>query len=248
MIWLRHKLTFSSRVRYMAWRLLKQRTELVVRLSDGPQIVIRPEPETDLSIAVEVFVFEMYKLHDRIGRNSVRRIVDVGGNVGFSMCYWLTCCPNSKIEVYEPHPKHVELIKRHIALNQAAESVTVVAAAASTCDGEMLLTDDGCKSAQVYSETNNVIRVPTVDWVGRYAGQKIDLLKIDIEGGEFALLKDSRFGEIDAESIVMEWHQREWPIDAKKWCRARLEELGYEVFDRPIQADAGLIWALKARN
>ena len=38
-----------------------------------------------------------------------------------------------------------------------------------------------------------------------------DLLKIDIEGGEWPLLTDARFGELKVPAIVLEYHAYDSP-------------------------------------
>jgi hypothetical protein len=74
----------------------------------------------------------------------------------------------------------------------------------------------------------------------------IDILKIDIEGGEYELLSDPRFEELDVRTLVLEWHNTPEYPDGKAWCLEKLQEFGYETHigneDPPL---AGLIWAFR---
>jgi hypothetical protein len=71
------------------------------------------------------------------------------------------------------------------------------------------------------------------------------LLKIDIEGGEFSLLEDARFGRLTVKTIVLEWHRSHSRPDAQAWCRTQLEAFGYAVEEVPVHEDNGLMWARK---
>ena len=43
----------------------------------------------------------------------------------------------------------------------------------------------------------------------------VALLKIDIEGAEWAILEDPRLAALDAEAIVLEWHAMGCPIGTR---------------------------------
>jgi hypothetical protein len=68
-----------------------------------------------------------------------------------------------------------------------------------------------------------------VDFFESVGTQTIDILKIDIEGGEFALLGDPRFENLQVRNLVMEYHDNETYPDAGAWCEGRLRDLGYNV-------------------
>jgi hypothetical protein len=75
------------------------------------------------------------------------------------------------------------------------------------------------------------------------SGRRIDLLKIDIEGSEYQILSDSRFGSLDVRAIVMEWHARAgYGYD---WVHKKLSELGFRVEDLFAEPSHGMIWALR---
>lgn len=243
MEWLRDKMTISSRLRYLAWRIAGGKNPLTVRLSHGPKIVLRPEPATDLGVAMEIFVYEIYRLPRWFDPRNPQTVVDVGGNVGFSCLLWLNAFPNAHLTVFEPHPAHVAQIHANLSANCWTSRATVHACAAGPAKGLMHLVDDGCRSHAAAAGSTGTIVVPVEDWFGHCLGKSIDLLKIDIEGGEFALLEDIRFEKIDARIIVMEWHKLPDRPDAQAWCRSRLEQIGYTVEELPIHEDNGLIWA-----
>ena len=67
---------------------------------------------------------------------------------------------------------------------------------------------------------------------GVLGGMTIDLLKMDIEGGEYAILDDPRFAGLRMRWLVMECHRTAAVARPRGYCRRRLETLGYEVLPR----------------
>ncbi len=252
MIRLRDKLDFYSKIKYFVWKFSNfiYSYDLAVKMKNGKSIVIRPDSKslginsTDLGIACEMFVAEIYKPSTKIDSKNVKRIIDVGGNVGYSCIYWLNKFPNSHITVFEPHPKHLAQIYTHLKLNQAEKIVTVIPCGASNVAGQLFLTDMGGDSSITTEESENTISVPMIDLFEAVGTEEIDILKIDIEGGEYALLSDPRFADLKCKVITMEWHNtREYP-DGYQWCVSRLEELNYlTVGEKGIDAHCGMLFA-----
>jgi FkbM family methyltransferase len=240
---LRDLMTGVSWGAYLLWRLAGLRRSLTVKLSSGEKFVLRAEPATDMATAFEVFVAEVYHCPQPLQISSVKRIVDVGANVGYTCIYWTRKYPEAQIEAFEPHPAHVNLIHRNLDLNHI-KCVTLHAAAAFTEDGQAMLTDAENCSTIVAGGTENLIPVPTVDFFSTVKEKPIDVLKIDIEGGEYSLLKDQRFAGLKVRCLVLEWHVTDEYPQGREWCINRLSELGYSVssgkFDGP---DNGLLWA-----
>jgi FkbM family methyltransferase len=254
MIRLRDKLNFYSQLKYFVWRLLSSRStynyDLVVKMKNGASIIIRSNSQskgltsTDIDVAYELFVTEVYKSPQEINAKDVKRIVYVGGNVGYSCVYWFNTFPNAQIVVFEPHPKHVEKIYKHLKLNHANHRVTVIPSAAGNELGSLFLTDMGGES-QITTERNEKnISVSIVDWFEPIGTQEIDILKIDIEGGEYALLSDPRVKEVNFKTLIMEWHDTDSYPDGYGWCMNRLKELKYTVIGDKCPSDhCGILYA-----
>jgi hypothetical protein len=77
-------------------------------------------------------------------------------------------------------------------------------------------------------------------------------VKTDVEGAEWALLTDDRFGDARPRAIVMEYHSAGCPADnAKRFATDRLTQLGYEVQAASSDANpgsgrfwgSGMLWA-----
>jgi hypothetical protein len=123
-------MTIPSRLLYLLWRTGLWRRNIAVRLNSGERLVLC-DYLYELNAAYEVFVGECYKCPHAIDKSEIRRIVDVGSNVGYSLAYWAAHFPMALIEAFEPHPKHVALIRRCLRLNGIEDRVILHA----TCGG-----------------------------------------------------------------------------------------------------------------
>jgi hypothetical protein len=75
-----------------------------------------------------------------------------------------------------------------------------------------------------------------------------DLLKMDIEGGEFAILEDARFAALHPRVVVVEWHKTPAISDPEAWCVERFRALGYECLPISRLGSTGVMWAFEASS
>jgi hypothetical protein len=117
-----------------------------------------------------------------------------------------------------------------------------VEAGAGASARTLLLSDQGSSSRMLGEGEGEGLSVRLVDLFPMLGGRRVDLLKLDCEGGEYELLADDRFAELDVRAIVMEWHQR-GALHGRDWCLERLAALGFRVEEGERAADHGMLWA-----
>ena len=239
-------LTPASAVRYVAWKLTQQVKPLPVRLRTGPRFLLRSDTSenNDYGVAYEVFIHDYYRLPPEMDRSRVRTVVDLGGNVGMSVLHWLNEFPSCSVEVWEPNPAHVAQMHHNLALSdQPARVVVHQEAAGARTRVERFASLGTSTSAHVSSDTTFDAQI--VDVLDRLKGRRIDLLKMDIEGGEYELLADPRFAGLEIGALVMEWHAREDAHTDRHWCEMRLMSMGLAI--RPVftERDHGMFWAVR---
>jgi len=248
----RNLLRFPDRWRYIAWTLLGRHGTLRCRLREGPTLSIRPKPSSDLETSYEIFRLRVYDTG--LTPEGVRRIVDVGGNVGYSVLFWCSSYPYARVLTYEPHPVHCDLIRWHLQANDYSDRVTVLQAGASVKNCTGTLVDDDIRSKIMKEGDSNprnrpLLEVSAVDFFETVGIEPIDILKIDIEGGEYELLQDPRFDQVACRSrcILMEWHKRAPHHLGGNWCQQRLINLGFAVrLPRPSSTkDIGILVGTK---
>jgi FkbM family methyltransferase len=239
----RDVLTPTSKARYTLWRLLGGKRPIDLDLASGLRLRMRSLTTTDYDVAWQMFWRGDYDspkpLHD------VRNIVDLGANVGYSCLYWCQTYPLSQVTAFEPHPVHLDATKENLTRNGFLDRVKVVGAAAGTSEKHSYLTDG--RSSSAVTDQPAAFQIRVLDIFGEQELlNKIDILKIDIEGGEYEILSDPRFAQLNVGAMVVEWHNSPEHPDGRAWCLDKLQSLGYETHigaeDLPL---AGLVWAFR---
>lgn len=188
-------------------------------------------------------------------RDGDLRVLDLGGNIGCFGLLLLDQYPSASLTAFEPDPSNLDVLKRCIAQNGYEEQWRVVEACATPADGETSFVGGQGALSRVplpgdVSGDAPTITVPTVDVFPYLDG--IDLLKIDIEGGEWALLNDPRFETARPGAILLEWHTYDCPEDnPRRAAASHLEGLGYTILhekpppvpDSEPLYGAGTLWA-----
>ena len=233
-----------SRARYVVWRLFGGKRPINVTIANGIRLRMRSLSTTDYDIAWQIYWRGDYDAPQPL--RHVRKVVDLGANVGYSCIYWCKKYPECRVIALEPHPVHVEIMKDNLARNGLLDRVDVVAAAAGSNQRNSYLTDARTSSAVTEQTSDFEIRVLDIFRESALTVGPIDILKIDIEGGEYELLSDPRFGELDVRALVIEWHNTPEHPDGRTLCLQKLHEFGYQTHigseDLPM---AGLIWAFR---
>ena len=247
MRYFRDKLTFLSRAKFYFWRLLGNRFQASFKMKEGITVFLRPMPYEDLATATEVFAMEAYNAPIDIKDGTVKLIVDLGANVGYSCLYWLNKYPRAKIIAFEPHPYHITQINKNLEANANHDQVILIAKAAGISDSRMYLTNEGASSALGQSSAEGTIAVEVTDWLEQIGNHTNDLLKMDIEGSEYILLSNPRFSQTNIKICVLEWHNNEKYPNGRLWCEEKLTAFGYNVCPGKVNdQENGLLWAWKS--
>jgi FkbM family methyltransferase len=141
------------------------------------------------------------------------RILDCGGNVGLASLLFKRRYPGARITAYEADPALFEILRHNLAVNGAAD-VETVQAALWTANGRITFRSEGSDSGMIGTLSGAVagtaVDVPSLrlrDLIERDAGGRIDLLKLDIEGAEDAVLTDCEPVLDRIGAIVMDLHE-----------------------------------------
>jgi FkbM family methyltransferase len=152
--------------------------------------------------------------------------------------------------VCEPSPRNWALLLKNIANNNYEAQIEPVNKAVTDCGNVTMNIDapDECQcmvSAHFQSEQPLSV-VPGIslgELLRDYSVETVDLLKIDCEGGEYAILESTPadvLGQI--RNIVFEYHQVDGVWAKLESVKKRLRREGYA-----LHAHGGLIWASRPR-
>jgi len=138
------------------------------------------------------------------------RILDCGANVGLATLYCKRRYPAARITAFEADPAIANLLESNLRRNGAAD-VEVRRAAVWTSSGDVPFraegADSGAIAGAVPAGRGPMVTVPAVRLADVIAREPIDLLKLDIEGAEGAVLADCAAALAGVRAIVMDLHE-----------------------------------------
>lgn len=174
----------------------------------------------------------------------VKRIVDLGANVGLFGAFAAARWPEAEILAFEPDPENAQLHAWTIELNGLGERWSLVRAAAGSYNGRVAFVGgEVALSRLAGAEDTHTMEVPIRDVLALVANG--DLVKMDMEGGEWAILCDPRFRAAPPRALVLEYHPRFCPEgDPHHAAEAALAAAGLQVRVVWHRADGhGMVWA-----
>ncbi len=150
----------------------------------------------------EIFVDEFYRFYTA-SPNPV--IFDCGTNIGTSVVYFHQTYPNARIVAFEADEQISATLQDNLRRNQIT-GVEVVTKAVWTNEEGIWFGSDQADSASIYSQTDRKL-VPSIrlrDYLLRET--RIDMLKMDIEGAETAVLTDCHDALAHVQNLFVEFH------------------------------------------
>jgi FkbM family methyltransferase len=240
-----------GRARFLANQLAGSRTARYELRASGLTVHLRHR-SGDVAILNKIFARDAsrnsYEPPAEIAAalGSAPRILDAGANIGLFGVFALGRWPGAQITAYEPDPCNRDVLRRTVAANDVGSRWTVVGAAVSNAPGELSFVPGlGAMAHIAGREEAGTITVPTLDLFDEQ-GDGVDLIKMDIEGGEWAILADARLSALKAKVIRLEWHTIHCPErDARAEAVKLLRTGGFERFaEGDLGHDRnGVLWA-----
>lgn len=137
------------------------------------------------------------------------RILDCGANIGLASLYFKRLYPAARITAYEADPAIHEILADNLSRNRA-EDVETIQAAVWKENGSIRFACEGADSGAVAEVTTNTQaqqrEVPAIRLRDLLEAEPVDLLKLDIEGAERAVLADCAGALGNVRAILMELH------------------------------------------
>jgi len=154
-------------------------------------------------------------------------LYDIGANVGyFSLLAAVLVGAKGKVFAFEPFPRNVAFLRKHIALN-GLKNIQVIEAAVSNHSGEAAFKLGMSDSMGHLGESGDInVRLVCLDeWLATGKLVPPDFIKIDVEGAEYEVVSGAQQLLSQYRPILfLDTHQRE----AHHATIALLENLGYQ--------------------
>ena len=183
------------------------------------------------------------------------KIIDIGAGLGDYTLYAAVTQPASQVFAFEPYPESFGLMQENLRLN-AISNVQAFDQAIGAASGELVLDLSSGEPLQFQSRLTQAVHVEKslsvsslslVDALAKLGLGSCDLLKLDCEGAEYAILFGAPQPVLEhIQRIVMEYHD-----DPNQYNHADLTrfltERGFEVdtFPNPVHAHLGYLRAIR---
>src|SRR5205085_1434743 len=132
-------------------------------------------------------------------------IYDCGSNVGVSVIYFKKKFPKAKIIAFEPDPKVYDCLSQNLKINNI-QDVKAVNKAVWIHNGELEFGSEGADGGSVFQKENK-IKVSAVRLKELLEKEnRIDCLKMDIEGAETEVLTDCKNVLSKIKYLFVEYH------------------------------------------
>lgn len=151
----------------------------------------------------EIFVDEIYKFETN---SNIPVIYDCGANIGISCLYFKNLYPNAKIKAFEADPVIVNILKTNLVKNNIND-VEIIDKAVWIDDKGVEFGIEGADGGSIYLNNMNKVKIESVrlkDLLEKE--ERVDLLKMDIEGAEYEVLKDCYETLDKIKYIFVEYH------------------------------------------
>jgi len=178
----------------------------------------------------EIYFNDCYRLRDM--RPAPATIVDVGANVGLFSLVARHYFPRATIHCYEPNRSLAPILERH--LDPLGVTIFHEAVGAHTGAVQLVLSDAGSPYSKIKDSADGEIPMVSLETVVKRCGGSIDLLKLDCEGSEWAILENSV--AIDrVNEITMEFHLWARPDSTTDDLSSLLRRRGFKIVSQKKQ-------------
>ena len=170
-------------------------------------------PSSDIPTYKQVFINQDY---DFIVETPPKVIVDAGANIGLASVYFANKYPGAMIIAIEPEEDNFELLKRnvepyrnvipiHSALWNKNELINLVDPGLGSWG---FMTEEASISEKTLGKYSRTVKAMTLGKIiSDYQLNKIDILKIDIEGAEKEVFEDTSSWIRKVEALIIELHE-----------------------------------------
>jgi len=192
-----------------------------------------------VAMYLDIFGHEGYKFETQ---KVEPYIIDCGANIGLSLVYFNQLYPNAKIIAFEPEPKLFDICKSNTTYFE--EQLRLYPYALWNEETTLYFESEGADAGRVEKEkieneeiastknlTQNLIEVKAVR-LQKYLNQRIDLLKIDIEGAEVTVLEDCVDSLHWVGNLFVEFHSFENSPQRLGQLLSILENAGFRYYIR----------------
>jgi FkbM family methyltransferase len=175
----------------------------------------------------------------------VKLIIDLGAKGGIACVYWLATYWAAKVVAFEPDPKHAAQLRVNLGSQPFMHRATVYPVLKCAEGGPNRTVGGGC--LQTTNLNRDEYHSAGLDLCALFAGQRIDIMRMDIAAGKRKLIEDPRFAELDIRALVVVWRELDTSSEEYAWISARLTELGFRLYPSVFAQKFRVVWGFRQR-
>ena len=156
------------------------------------------------------------------------RIIDGGANMGMATMFWKRRWPAARITAIEADPALAEVVRANLSAANIGDVDLVVAALAPE-PGRLRFLSDGRDTGHIDDAGN--LQVDAIS-LRPYLAETVDLLKLDIEGAETAVLSSCSDLLTNVERVFVEYHSIVGAAQPLAVLHGTLEQAGFRLHIR----------------
>ena len=211
----------------------------VVETRGGLRILLSGHPHD----AITVFVVFIRGDYGRIAPGSV--VADVGANIGV-FALWAAHCGAKRVLAFEPSASTFALLQRNVEENGLQDVIEAHRAAVYGVDGAQVpFARNGSMYSAIGDDSDgesDLVPTVTLNTIVRRAGGRVDLLKLDCEGAEYAAIEAADLGGVG--EVKLEYHR-----GRADQLIAWFEDRSFRVaMWRPANEELGNLWAIRTSS
>jgi FkbM family methyltransferase len=154
--------------------------------------------------AIQIFKSDLYGFK---ADNNNPVIVDCGAHIGLASMYFAEKYPKGKIYAYEADPGIAKILDENVK-SLGLKNVKTFAKAIWVNDDKILFKNTKDDSGYISNfENGNCVQIPSIRLKNFIEAQKVDLLKLDIEGAEHEVIADCADVLDNVKNIIIEVHK-----------------------------------------
>ena len=129
-------------------------------------------------------------------------IIDCGANIGVSLIFFKQLYPNSLISAFEPDPKIFKILEQNTKC-LASDGLTLHNSAVWNKKGTITFKQNDSDGGKIFSKGNTLVKT---ERLSDFLNEKVDFLKIDIEGAEKVVLPSIEEKLSNVDKLFLELH------------------------------------------
>lgn len=192
---------------------------------------------SDFDVFTEVIMWKEYSILTKYfdAKSEVKYIIDAGGNIGLTSLYLHRFFPNASIICIEPDTNNYYILKKNLEVNKTSKIIALNKALWINNLKLKVVDDyrDGREWSLTVKQAENSVNssltgITLSEILSEQSFPYVDMLKIDIEGGEKVLFSNDNFLEsikMKVKCLVIEIHDTD---QYNKLIHTKMEEFGFQ--------------------